>query len=207
MALTKEQHTAIKAKCFAENGFYFKFDKKYKDAYRHLTKKIFSISVDVPNHVAIKFFRFILKSDRPFNEVLHETMQAAPARNPDLYAEIAVRQMIVSRNAMKDSAPPSTISQQHEDIINEFTHRSQVCRFSDRHFYASREWKELRLAVLSAQRACRLCGHSPLTGAVLHVDHIKPRSLWPELSLDISNLQVLCAKCNMAKSNIISGRF
>jgi len=37
---------------------------------------------------------------------------------------------------------------------------------------------------------------------VLHVDHIKPRSKYPELSLTFSNLQILCEDCNFGKSNI-----
>ncbi len=35
-----------------------------------------------------------------------------------------------------------------------------------------------------------------------HVDHVKPRSIFPELQLDLMNCQVLCKKCNMEKSNI-----
>jgi 5-methylcytosine-specific restriction endonuclease McrA len=33
------------------------------------------------------------------------------------------------------------------------------------------------------------------------VDHIKPRRKFPELELDLDNLQVLCNDCNMGKSN------
>ena len=33
------------------------------------------------------------------------------------------------------------------------------------------------------------------------VDHIKPRSKFPGMSLDLENLQVLCNDCNMGKSN------
>jgi len=36
----------------------------------------------------------------------------------------------------------------------------------------------------------------------IHVDHIKPRSKYPYLSLTFDNLQVLCHDCNMEKSNI-----
>ncbi len=66
-------------------------------------------------------------------------------------------------------------------------------------FYSTRAWKELRYIVLSNNpRKCMLCGRR---GKSLHVDHIKPRSLHPELALDIDNLQILCAECNMGKSN------
>ena len=36
-------------------------------------------------------------------------------------------------------------------------------------------------------------------GVVLHVDHIKPRSKFPELELSLDNTQVLCADCNLGK--------
>lgn len=69
-------------------------------------------------------------------------------------------------------------------------------------FYSSREWRALRVkALLKNGRKCCLCGASPKTGIVLHVDHIKPRSLYPELELDLENLQILCEDCNLGKSN------
>jgi 5-methylcytosine-specific restriction endonuclease McrA len=46
-----------------------------------------------------------------------------------------------------------------------------------------------------------LCGRRAGNGVVIHVDHIKPRSLYPELALEFSNLQVLCMDCNQGKSN------
>lgn len=38
-------------------------------------------------------------------------------------------------------------------------------------------------------------------GAVLNVNHIKPRRRFPELALDPKNLQVLCGDCNHEKGN------
>ena len=48
-----------------------------------------------------------------------------------------------------------------------------------------------------------MCGRSPKThrGVVANVDHIKPRSKYPELSLVFDNLQVLCGACNKGKGN------
>lgn len=72
-----------------------------------------------------------------------------------------------------------------------------------RGFYRSREWKAIRYQALAAAVGrCACCGATASAGAVLHVDHIKPRSKFPELALDLSNLQVLCAACNQGKSNI-----
>ena len=35
----------------------------------------------------------------------------------------------------------------------------------------------------------------------MHVDHIKPMSLHPELKYKFDNLQILCKDCDLAKSN------
>lgn len=70
-------------------------------------------------------------------------------------------------------------------------------------FYSTREWRELRVKVLNEQGfKCIWCNRTPKDhGIVLHVDHIKPKSKYPELALDKSNLQVLCEDCNKGKSN------
>ena len=69
-------------------------------------------------------------------------------------------------------------------------------------FYKSQAWKEARYAVLRRDAgACSCCGARASDGVRLHVDHIKPRSKYPELQLDITNLQILCEDCNFGKSN------
>ena len=70
-------------------------------------------------------------------------------------------------------------------------------------FYDSPEWQRLRYQALELYGArCMACGRTAKNGVFLHVDHIKPRSRYPELALDINNLQVLCHECNLGKSNI-----
>jgi 5-methylcytosine-specific restriction endonuclease McrA len=70
-------------------------------------------------------------------------------------------------------------------------------------FYDSRAWLDLRYRVLAKYGStCQCCGASRKTGATMHIDHIKPRSLFPQLELDFDNLQVLCSECNIGKSNI-----
>jgi hypothetical protein len=83
------------------------------------------------------------------------------------------------------------------------SNRKKVCKLDSDKFYASREWLELRVRVLEKYECkCMMCGRSPKEhGIILHVDHIKPRSKFPELSLSFSNLQLLCRACNLGKSN------
>lgn len=70
-------------------------------------------------------------------------------------------------------------------------------------FFNSAKWQRLRYQVLLASNGCCvLCGRSTREhGVILHVDHIKPRSRFPNLALERSNLQVLCGDCNLGKSN------
>lgn len=68
-------------------------------------------------------------------------------------------------------------------------------------FYSTDEWRELRIEAFNIHGyKCLKCGaHGE--DVELHVDHIKPRSKYPELELDIDNMQILCKECNLKKSN------
>lgn len=64
--------------------------------------------------------------------------------------------------------------------------------------------KRLRFQVLARDEfTCRYCGASPRKDAsvTLHIDHIIPWSKGGKTTL--SNLQTLCATCNLGKSDII----
>jgi len=69
-------------------------------------------------------------------------------------------------------------------------------------FLSSFEWRALRMMALKKHGpVCQCCGASPKTGAVMNVDHIKPRRFFPELALDLDNLQILCHECNQGKGS------
>lgn len=78
-----------------------------------------------------------------------------------------------------------------------------ISRKDNDFFYSSREWLALRVRVLEKYECkCMMCGRSPsIHKVIIHVDHIKPRSKHPELSLEINNLQLLCHECNIGKGN------
>ena len=47
---------------------------------------------------------------------------------------------------------------------------------------------------------CAICNQKiMLKGS--HIDHIKPLSIYPDLALDISNLQITCWQCNIYKGD------
>jgi len=67
-------------------------------------------------------------------------------------------------------------------------------------FLKSREWRIVRMRALEKHGArCQACGRTAADGVVINVDHVKDRGRYPELALDIDNLQVLCAPCNHGK--------
>ncbi len=77
--------------------------------------------------------------------------------------------------------------------------RVEKKRSSGSVFYDSREWQAVKYQTLKRHgRKCMVCFR---TNIEIHVDHIKPRSLYPDLELDPENLQVLCRDCNLGKSN------
>ena len=78
----------------------------------------------------------------------------------------------------------------------------QLCNLLQERFYQSKPWRSTRKhALLIYGAKCHCCGATPTKRKPLHVDHIKPRSRFPELALSMVNLQVLCEQCNSSKSN------
>lgn len=78
--------------------------------------------------------------------------------------------------------------------------KQKPVRLSSIEFYQSNAWLSLRKKVFRKYgKSCMKCGK---TKACMHVDHIKPRSLFPKLELSFKNLQVLCKECNLEKSNL-----
>ena len=66
----------------------------------------------------------------------------------------------------------------------------RIAWYQSAEFLQSDEWFALRYKVLARYGAkCQCCGLSRCDGIVIHVDHIKPRSIFPELALDEWNLQ------------------
>lgn len=66
----------------------------------------------------------------------------------------------------------------------------------------TKEWRKIRTDVLKVYGTqCMCCGITPSKVTDVHVDHIKPKSKYPELIYDYMNLQILCKGCNEEKSD------
>jgi len=69
-------------------------------------------------------------------------------------------------------------------------------------FLISDAWRALRLlAIQKYGSTCLSCGREATKRFPINIDHVKPRKYFPELALDINNLQPLCGKCNKRKGN------
>lgn len=61
-------------------------------------------------------------------------------------------------------------------------------------------WRLRAMVLMKDGAKCKLCGATPQDGSKLHVDHIVPWANGGETVFE--NLQILCEKCNIGKSNI-----
>ena len=69
-------------------------------------------------------------------------------------------------------------------------------------FYSSPEWDLIRRQVIKQKgRVCAECGLRIMKTNDITVDHIKPRSKYPDLALTMDNLRVLCRSCNSKKGD------
>lgn len=65
-------------------------------------------------------------------------------------------------------------------------------------------WRRIRLLALKRDGArCVGCGRGSVDGVTLEVDHIKPKSQYPNLMYDLANLQTLCYDCHRPKGTRI----
>lgn len=106
------------------------------------------------------------------------------------------KRQIVMRQTPETALCSTCADLQRRDPHNQRADKSEPL-FKDK-FYSSWEWKKARFEILKRYGAkCMLCGSTHR----IVVDHIKPKRFFPDLALDLDNLQVLCDECNRGKSN------
>jgi 5-methylcytosine-specific restriction endonuclease McrA len=128
------------------------------------------------------------KKRKQRQEKAKKTLAKLAAQSPEIQKLISQRAYTISKKKTKKEKPVGL----HNAPIY------QKSMGSD--FYMTKEWRQVRYSVfVKYGKICMCCGTKD---GYLHVDHIKPRSKFPELELEISNLQVLCEACNVGKSNL-----
>ena len=76
---------------------------------------------------------------------------------------------------------------------------SEANRTEKANFSSTLEWKVFHRAMLRRDNyTCKICGAKTMKGlrVQLHLDHIKPYSLYPKLRLDPKNVRTLCVDCH-----------
>lgn len=126
----------------------------------------------------------------------HASRIGAVTPAPVNMAKVA-KKVVAPAKPKKPKAPKKTTV----GMVISYIKRADVDPQSDA-FLSSFAWRATRMMALKRHGAiCQCCGASAKTGAVIHVDHIKPRQERPDLALDVDNLQVLCHECNGGKGN------
>lgn len=111
--------------------------------------------------------------------------------------KIAHQDGVIRAKALAEKAIPKKANKKPKPI-----HSFKFKQVSGDEFLQSYEWRRVRMMALKKYGPkCQCCGATPADGAVMNVDHIKPRKLYPDLALDINNLQILCHECNHGKGN------
>jgi HNH endonuclease len=130
-------------------------------------------------------------------------------KQKNLFEKHKNRQKKANRKASKSTTVKIVLASEHAAMQHmfrleqiEYDLRWTDTFINSNEFLSSHQWKRTRMKALTLYgNVCECCGASPKTGAMICVDHIKPRSLFPHLALDITNLQILCEECNSGKGN------
>ncbi|WP_445505809.1 HNH endonuclease [Niallia sp. 03091] len=90
----------------------------------------------------------------------------------------------------------------HKQHVNKTYNRNRYrSNFDYVKFYNSKEWKAVRkLAIGRDKGLCQECKRNGYIKPFYAVDHIKRVDDYPELKLDLNNLQCLCFKCHNIKT-------
>ncbi len=115
---------------------------------------------------------------------------------PDDLNKINILRSRVCELEKQNKVLKNKLSGQESKVVKDET----VKTISHKDFYKSQRWLKLRFHILNKhKRKCVTCGSL----SNLQVDHILPRSIYPEKAFDENNLQVLCKECNFGKSNSV----
>ena len=112
--------------------------------------------------------------------------------------DIVLDNLLKSKKQMREQTllPSEPDEQQKKEFYRTVTQGEEMYADNQGSFYKSEAWKDLRKTVF--QKYSPICGRCGNKNN-LEIDHVKPRSKYPELELDFNNLQILCHDCNHRK--------
>ena len=111
--------------------------------------------------------------------------------------DIVLHNLLDKKRKMREQTliPSEPDKYEKDEFCRMITHEEPYYN-NEGSFYNSEEWKALRQQAFREYGSqCLRCGNKNN----LDVDHVKPRSKYPELELDLNNLQILCRECNYLK--------
>lgn len=126
--------------------------------------------------------------------------EESAARSRNHPTKVKAAQRDAAKRARKDARKLKRFRRGKSGPVKVIKYGSKPALEQPKTFYDSDAWRDLRYKVLVKYGArCQCCGATRHDNVRIHVDHIKPRSRFPELELVEDNLQVLCEPCNMGK--------
>ena len=208
---TAEELTIEDLQLMALDVFYFGFGLASKDKRKKALKRILrKYEYDERNFAISAISKRLTGSDSWYKdstfffkvfERVSNVVKVEPSvpkqRSP---REMAKREGQKIRRAEAKRICEERKQKRYKDFYDEMRSLEKCKKMNADEFYASWEWKRVRYEALKRHGAkCMLCGATANDGARICVDHIKPRAKYPELQIDIMNLQILCNDCNMGK--------
>ena len=112
--------------------------------------------------------------------------------------DIVLNRLLERKRRMKEQTliPSEPDDYEKSEFYRNVTGGEEPYSNNKENFSDSPEWKALRSEVFKKYPSiCMRCGNKDN----LEVDHIKPRSKYPEFELKFDNLQILCKDCNLLK--------
>lgn len=80
---------------------------------------------------------------------------------------------------------PKLMNNYYDKYLSNYNLPLEVIK-NGKKFYKTKQWRALRIRAFAKYgRKCLCCGKTTL----LHVDHVKPRSKYPELTLDLKTFK------------------
>ncbi len=113
--------------------------------------------------------------------------------------DMVLDRLLKKKKTMRDQTlVPSEPDQHEKDEFCRMITKEEPYQKCENSFYDTEAWKNLRVQAFQRYGSqCLRCGNK----ANIEVDHVKPRCKYPELELDINNLQILCRDCNYRKGS------